>query len=126
MELAESSSTDAPSLYRFMRTLASLGLFTEDHEHRFSLTAMGEALRDDAPTSVRISVLGAGRADIFTKSLEQLPYSLQTGKTAFAKVFGGPFFEWLAGHPAEAHVQRHDGRLSRSGTSCHRRSLRFF
>jgi hypothetical protein len=29
-ELAHSTGSDAPSLYRFMRTLASMGLFTED------------------------------------------------------------------------------------------------
>jgi hypothetical protein len=29
-ELAERTSTDPPSLYRLMRTLASLGVFTED------------------------------------------------------------------------------------------------
>jgi hypothetical protein len=102
-ELAQSSSTDAPSLYRFMRTLAGLGLFTEDHEHRFSLTAMGEALRTDTPGSIRTSVLVLA-GDIFTKSLEQLPYSLQTGKTGFEKAFGGPLFEWLARHPADASM----------------------
>jgi O-methyltransferase domain/Dimerisation domain len=103
MELAESSSTDPSSLYRFMRTLASLGLFTEDRERRFSLTAMGEALRTDVPASVRTSVLVLA-GDIFTKSLEQLPYSLRTGKTGFEKAFGGPLFEWLASHPAEASM----------------------
>jgi DNA-binding IclR family transcriptional regulator len=35
-ELAQSTGATASSLYRFMRTLASLGLFTEDSEHRFS------------------------------------------------------------------------------------------
>jgi DNA-binding IclR family transcriptional regulator len=44
-ELAQSTTTAAQSLYRLMRTLASLGLFTEDAEHRFSLTRLGEALR---------------------------------------------------------------------------------
>ena len=36
-ELAQSMGCDAPSLYRFMRTLAGLGLFTEDVGHRFSV-----------------------------------------------------------------------------------------
>jgi DNA-binding IclR family transcriptional regulator len=36
-ELAKSTATDVQSLYRLMRTLASLGLFTEDAAHRFSL-----------------------------------------------------------------------------------------
>lgn len=37
-ELAPLTAAAAPSLYRLMRTLASLGLFTEDSSHRFSLT----------------------------------------------------------------------------------------
>src|ERR1700758_3147282 len=56
-ELARSTATDAPSLYRVMRTLASLGLFTEDPSHRFSLTPLGEVLRTGTPGSVRSSVL---------------------------------------------------------------------
>jgi hypothetical protein len=101
--LAQSNATDAPSLYRMMRTLASLGLFTEDHEHHFSLTPMGEALRTGTPGSVRASVLVLAGA-FFTKSLDQLPYSVQTGKTGFEKAFGVPLFEWLAKHPADASM----------------------
>ena len=37
-ELAEVTGAAAPPLHRLMRTLAGLGLFTEDSEHRFSLT----------------------------------------------------------------------------------------
>jgi hypothetical protein len=44
-ELAQSTATDVPSLYRLMRALASLGLFTEGPSHRFSLTPLGEAFR---------------------------------------------------------------------------------
>jgi O-methyltransferase domain/Dimerisation domain len=101
--LAQSNATDAPSLYRMMRTRASLGLFTEDHEHRFSLTPVGEALRTGTPGSVRASVLVLA-GTIFTKSLDQLPYSVQTGKTGFEKAFGMPLFEWLAKHPADASM----------------------
>jgi hypothetical protein len=82
-----------------------LGLFTEDHEHHFSLTPMGEALRTGTPGSVRGSVLVLAGA-FFTKSLDQLPYSVQTGKTGFEKAFGVPLFEWLAKHPADASGAR--------------------
>ena len=43
-QLAEQTKTHAPSLYRLMRTLASLGSMSEDESHRFSLTPVGEAL----------------------------------------------------------------------------------
>ena len=100
-ELARSTADDAPSLYRLMRTLAGLGLFTEDASHRFSLTPLGEALKTGTPGRASVLTLAG---DLFTKSLEQLPYSVQTGKSGFEKVFGMPYFRWLADHPADASL----------------------
>jgi Dimerisation domain len=91
-ELAPLTDAAVPSLYRLMRTLASLGLFTEDSGKRFSLTSLGEALKTGTPRSVRASVLTLA-GDIFTRSLDHLFYSVQTGKTGFEKVFGMPLFD---------------------------------
>jgi hypothetical protein len=102
-ELAKSMGTTVSSLYRFMRTLAGLGILTEDTEHRFSLTRLGEALRTGTPGSVRATVLTLA-GEIFTQALDHLLYSVQTGKTSFDKVFGVPLFDWLANHPAEASM----------------------
>ena len=102
-ELALSTATDAPSLYRVMRTLASLGLFTEDPRQRFSLTPLGEGLKTGTPGSVRAAVLTMA-GDLCTKSTDYLLYSVQTGKTGFEKAFSMPLFEWLANHPAEASM----------------------
>jgi O-methyltransferase domain len=41
---------------------------------------------------------------VFAKSLDQLLYSVQTGKSAFAKTVGMPLFEWLSNHPAAASM----------------------
>ena len=38
------TGTHAPSLYRVMRTVATLGILTEDAPHRFALTPVGEVL----------------------------------------------------------------------------------
>ena len=100
-ELSQLTSTDALSLHRVMRTLAGLGLFTEDSTHRFSLTPLGEALKAGTPGSARTSVLTLA-GDAFTKAHEQLNYSIRTGKSGFEKAFGVPLFEWLKNHPAEA------------------------
>jgi O-methyltransferase domain/Dimerisation domain len=102
-ELSQSTGAAAPSLYRLMRTLASLGLFTEDSEHRFALTSLGEPLKTGAPGSVKSSVLTLA-GGIFTKALDHLLYSVQTGKTGFEKAFGVPVFNWLASHPVEASM----------------------
>ena len=60
-ELAETTGDYRPALYRFMRTLAGMGLFTECSDHRFSLTPLGKALRTGTPGSIRSSVLTFGR-----------------------------------------------------------------
>ncbi len=54
-ELSRSTGAPTLSLYRMMRTLASLG-FTEDSEHRFALTRLGEPLKTGSSGSVRSSV----------------------------------------------------------------------
>ena len=56
-ELAGPTGTHAPSLYRFMRALADLGIFTEDSTHRFALTPLGDALKTGAPGSARATIL---------------------------------------------------------------------
>lgn len=99
-DLARSTATDAPSLHRVMRTLASLGLFTEGPDHRFSLTLLGEEFRTGTVRATVLTVAG----DLITKSLEQLPYSVRTGKSGFEKAFGMSFFEYLANHPAQASM----------------------
>jgi len=52
-ELARNTNAHAPSLYRLMRTLASVGLLTENGEHRFALTPLGASLKDGAPGAAR-------------------------------------------------------------------------
>lgn len=47
-ELAETTGTHAPSLYRLLRALASVGIFIES-DGRFSLTPLAEYLRTDTP-----------------------------------------------------------------------------
>src|SRR5687768_14810415 len=43
VELSPLVAAHAPSLHRFMRTLAGLGILTEGKAERFALTALGEA-----------------------------------------------------------------------------------
>jgi len=100
-ELAPLTGTLAPALYRVMRTLASLGLFTEDHAHRFALRPLGEALKSGTPSYATALIMGG---DLVARAFDNLLYSVQTGKTGFQKSFGVPLFDWLAGHPADASL----------------------
>jgi O-methyltransferase domain len=100
-ELATLTATHAPSLYRVMRTLASLGLFTEDPSHRFALQPLGAALKSGTPSYATALIMGG---EMVARSLDNMLYSVQTGKTGFQNSFGVPLFDWLGGHPAEASL----------------------
>ena len=100
-QLASLTGTHAPSLYRVMRTLSSLGLFTEDETHRFTLLPLGEVLKSGTPSHATALILGG---DLVARSVDNILFSVQTGKTAFQKSFGVPLFDWLAGHPTEASL----------------------
>lgn len=56
-ELAQVTGTQAPSLYRVLRLLTATGLLTEDMEHSFALTPLGEYLQSGVPGSMRDTVL---------------------------------------------------------------------
>jgi hypothetical protein len=100
-ELASVTATHPRSLHRVMRTLASLGLFTEDAEHRFSLTPLGAALKSGEPSRATALIIGG---EPLTRSLDNMLYSVQTGQPGFDKAFGVPLFDWLAAHPVEASL----------------------
>ena len=99
-ELAGPMKLHAPSLYRFMRTLAGLGILTEQEAQRFALTPLGDALRTGAPGSARATLLAFNT--VLWRGWEQMSYSLATGKSGFDKTFGMPLFEYLGQHPALA------------------------
>jgi len=48
-EVAGPTGTDSLALYRFMRSLATLGILSESDDRRFALTPLGEALKAGAP-----------------------------------------------------------------------------
>jgi hypothetical protein len=48
-DLARATDTHAPSLYRLMRALASVGVFSESAPREFVLTPMGALLKGDLP-----------------------------------------------------------------------------
>jgi O-methyltransferase domain/Dimerisation domain len=102
-QLAGPMETDPSSLYRLMRTLASLGILTEDAEHRFALTQLGEAMKSGAPGSARATILTIA-SPWWSSGFGELMYSVQTGKSGFEKMVGMPIFDWFAKNPEEASL----------------------
>jgi len=48
-ELAQATATHAPSLYRVLRLLTTVDLFTEGEGHQFALTPLGASLQTGIP-----------------------------------------------------------------------------
>jgi hypothetical protein len=100
-EAAGTMHLHAPTLHRFMRTLAGLGILTEQDDQRFALTPLGEALKTGAPGAARATLLSfCGPA--FWRTWEHVRFSLETGKSAFNLTWGMPIFEYFGEHPDEA------------------------
>ena len=102
-ELAGPTGTNATALYRYMRSLATLGILSESDGRQFSLTPLGEALKADAPGAARSSVLTIA-SDWWFRGFGELLYSLQTGQSGFEKALGEPIFDFLARSPEDASL----------------------
>ena len=93
-ELAVKSGTHAPSLYRLLRTLASIGVFSETVENKFALTPISALLRSDTPHSMRDFAVMMGE-DWLWQAWRELPYSVMTGGVAHEKAQGMGSFEFF-------------------------------
>jgi hypothetical protein len=82
-ELARSTRTHAPTLYRVMRALSGLGVFRENDDGTFEAIMNGEE---------------------WYRAWGGLLESLRTGETAFDHVFGMPFFEYLSANAGSAAI----------------------
>jgi SAM-dependent methyltransferase len=102
-ELAAHVSTDPDALHRVLRGLAQFGVLGILEDGRFELTDLGDALRTDAPNSLRpVARLWGG--PLVQRPFGGLLNAVQTGQPAFPQVFGQPLFDYLAAHPAEAAI----------------------
>jgi predicted O-methyltransferase YrrM len=95
-ELASACGVLERPLYRMLRALAGEGIFVENNDGRFALTALAELLRVDYPGSIRDWAIYL--ADLPYRSSFEMRHSLRTGESAFRKVFGASVFEYMGTH----------------------------
>jgi hypothetical protein len=100
-DLAATTETHAPSLYRILRAQAAVGVFAEQVEDRLALTPMGEYLRTGAKSSLR-GIADYSGSDWSWRAWGHPLETVQTGRTAFDSVFGEPVFDYLGKHPDES------------------------
>lgn len=99
-ELATLSGSHPDALHRLLRGLATIGVVTDEGDGTFALTPLGDALRADRPGSLRDIAVAA--AEEWYPAWGELRATVQDGETAFVRVHGMPFFEWMQAHPAQA------------------------
>lgn len=97
-ELAEATGTHAPSLYRVLRTLASLGVFAEDEQKQFEQTPLSNLLRPGVPGSLYPVAAFYGE-EAHWRSWGDLMYSVTSGENAFRHIHGMQAWEYRARHP---------------------------
>jgi SAM-dependent methyltransferase len=97
-ELAAATGAHAPSLYRLLRGLGSLGLFTEGADQQFALTPLGDHLRTGASESLRDLAIFWSE-DWHWRLWGELLQSVQTGEPATRRLWGMELFEYLGQNP---------------------------
>jgi hypothetical protein len=102
-ELAAATGTHEPTLYRLLRALASIGIFVEDGERRFALSAVGQYLRRDHPLSVAPAARMFG-ADYEWRAWGELAHSVRTGGNAAVQALGCDVWEYRRRHPEHGEV----------------------
>jgi O-methyltransferase domain/Dimerisation domain len=91
--LAVATGADRESLFRLMRALSTVGVFSHEKDEYFALSKLGEGLQSDVPGSLRAMVMTVG--EIHYHAWGNLLHSVQTGSPAFNQVFGTGLFEYL-------------------------------
>ena len=93
-ELAASCGAQEEALYRVLRALASIGVFSEVASRTFALTPTGELLRSDRDDSARDMVLWMTNSFHYHIFPEML-HAVKTGETVVEKVYGESCFGYL-------------------------------
>jgi SAM-dependent methyltransferase len=103
-DLAPELGVHPRALYRLLRAMTALELTSQGADGRFSLTATGACLRDDAPDSVRAWALLWG-SEMMWRPWGRLADCVRTGEMA-PKLLDGfdSTFDYMEKHPEEQAI----------------------
>src|SRR5262245_23081416 len=95
LAMAVGAHPDAP--HRLLRVRASVDIFAQVDQRRFTLTPLGALLQTDVPGSWWGTAVLTG--EWWWPAYGELLYSVTTGKPAHYHVYGMRNFEYFAQHP---------------------------
>jgi hypothetical protein len=102
-ELASATDTHAPSLFRVLRALVSVGVLQSSDDNSVRNTPLSETLITDAPGSLRwftVSELGQEHYPAWGN----LMHSVKTGEIAFDNFYGADVWTYFKDNPEDAAV----------------------
>lgn len=100
--LASKTGTHPQSLFRTLRALASVGVFSEVATGEFALTPSAALLQSATPNSMR--ALAIMYAEEQYRAWGEMLYSVRTGQPAFERQFGMDVFEYFVQNPEAGAV----------------------
>ncbi|MDJ0797511.1 MAG: methyltransferase [Calothrix sp. MO_167.B12] len=106
-ELAKATDADTSYLYRLLRTLASIGIFTEVEPQRFALTEIAQYLRKDVPHSLHSLVLMLSD-EWHWNSWGDIVEIIKTGQPALCRLYqASNAFEYFEKNPIAGELFNH-------------------
>ena len=99
-ELASRSKANASALFRLLRALESIGVFTQAPQRVFANTATSECLRKGAPGSqwpMVLHCLSKGNGPF--EGWDALDYAVRSGEPSVDMIYGHDFWELLRRNP---------------------------
>lgn len=101
--ISREAGAHSPSLYRILRSLASLRVFKETQPSMFSNTPISEVLRASIAGSMRDSMIFMGEPWHYNVYGNML-HSARTGGTAWKETHGVEVFDWFAKNPEASEI----------------------
>ncbi|MFD0683215.1 methyltransferase [Actinomadura fibrosa] len=102
-EVAKRVGADPDATYRLLRTLSGFSVFEAGPDGRFALTPTGDALREDAPDSMRGMAVLMGHP-LLWEDWGHLLASVRTGEANLPKLRGMGAYDFLGANPEYAAV----------------------
>lgn len=102
-EIAKRVGSEPAATYRLLRALSGYSIFAEQADGRFGLTPMADALREDAPDSMRGIAMLMGHP-LLWEDWGQLISSVRTGEASLPKLRGMGAYDFLMANPEYATV----------------------
>jgi hypothetical protein len=102
-DLAAQTAANEDALYRVLRVLATVGIFTESAPRTFANTPASETLRANVPGSLR-DLIHWWCDPMHFRTYADLLHSVRTGQPCFDKVFGEPIFDYFPKDPRESEM----------------------